>query len=711
MAYDHLTRVARKVWRRMIRSRYSAWDGSQAVWHPRPEEVLESLADSLLQDGDVHKALRTLLQHGMTDQRGRILLGLQDIVQRLRACRDQALRQYDPNSVVDDFRRQLDTLLARKRQALEAQLAVLRQRTDPAVAQMAARQAQMEAFPCDIGGLIQALQQYDFLDQQARADFAALQQTLHRQVLDHLLHAMLQPFHTMTPPDMQRLHQMIADLNGLLAQRSAGTEGDFQQFVTQHGALFPDGPPESLEELLEQLASHLHAMQSLLNSMTHEHRAALQQFMQQMGGDVSWQQALAALVQHIQSYMEEQGLGASLPFTGNTPLPLPEALQLIERLHDMARLEDHLERVLWGADPQQLDTLQVRALMGEEASGHVQALKELAEHLQNQGYICKSKDRLTLTARGIRRIAYKAMLDIFASMRHDQFGTHAARHRGIHGQRLEETKAYVYGEPLDLHLPRTLMNAVRRTAGRPPLRLAPQDFEVHSTEAVARCSTVLLLDMSGSMEREQRFTAAKKVALALDALIRTQFPRDALHMVGFFTYAEALHLEDLPYLTPKPFGFSPYTSSDMYHDPLGSLDLQIAMADAIAGRVDVPQAFTNIQAGLQMAGQWLMRQHAVNKQVILITDGEPTAHIRDHMICLEYPPSPRTVHATLQEVQRCTRHGITINTFMLGQEHTMERFVHALTKINRGRAFFTAPENIGDYILVDYLANRRRTIA
>ena len=131
--------------------------------------------------------------------------------------------------------------------------------------------------------------------------------------------------------------------------------------------------------------------------------------------------------------------------------------------------------------------------------------------------------------------------------------------------------------------------AVLRTAARPPLRLAPQDFEVHSSESVSRCSTVLLLDMSGSMERFSRFTAAKKVALALDALIRTQFPRDTLHIVGFFTYAQELKLEDLPYLTPKPFGFFPYMYGDMYHNPMGYLDLQIEAADAIAGRVDVPQ--------------------------------------------------------------------------------------------------------------------------
>jgi uncharacterized protein with von Willebrand factor type A (vWA) domain len=529
--------------------------------------------------------------------------------------------------------------------------------------------------------------------------------------MDALLQSLAQRLQNMTTADMQGMRQMLEDLNRLLEQRAWGADGDFHEFLNQHRDLLPEGVPESLDAFLAQLAHNMQAMQSLLESLSDEKRQELQRLMRHVFGDEGMQQAMADLLQHLQAYMQQESLGARMPFQGEAELPLQEALRLIKRLQGMEQLEDTLERVLWGGDPQQIDDEQVRQLMGEEAQGQVHALKDLAEQLQQKGYIRKSKERLELTARGIRQIAQKAMQDIFASLRRDQFGKHGALQRGASGQRLEETKAYVFGEPFDIHLARTVMNAVLRTAVQPPLRLAPQDFEVHGSEAVSRCSTVLLLDMSGSMERFSRFTAAKKVALALDALIRTQFPRDTLHIVGFFTYAHELKLEDLPYLTPKPFGSFPYLYSDMYHNPMGYLDLQIEAADAIAGRVDVPQAFTNIQAGLQVATQLLTRQHAANKQVILITDGEPTAHIRDRKICLEYPPSQRTLVETLKEVKRCTRQGITINTFMLGQDYYMERFVNEITKINRGRAFFTSPENIGDYILVDYLSNRRKKIA
>jgi uncharacterized protein with von Willebrand factor type A (vWA) domain len=335
----------------------------------------------------------------------------------------------------------------------------------------------------------------------------------------------------------------------------------------------------------------------------------------------------------------------------------------------------------------------------------------MAEQLEQHGYIRKSKDKLELTAHGVRKIAQRAMHSIFASLRRDQFGKHHMARRGWGGQRLEDTKPYEFGDAFEVHLPRTVMNAVQRGAAQPPLHLIPQDFEVYSTESTSRCNTVLLLDMSGSMERFSRFASAKKVALALDALIRLQFPRDTLHIVGFYTYAQEIKLEALPYLMPKPFGFFPYMYSDLYRNPMGYLDLQIDAADVIRGQVDVPQAFTNIQAGLQVAAHILTRQSTTNKQVILITDGEPTAHIKDNKICLEYPPSQRTLTETLKEVKRCTRHGITINTFMLGQDYYMERFVNELTRINRGRAFFTSPENIGDYILVDYMTNRRKKIA
>jgi uncharacterized protein with von Willebrand factor type A (vWA) domain len=716
----------------MIRYRYSAWDGSQDGFLPSPDDVLDSLADHLLQGGDLQKALRMLMQRGMMDRQGRVMRGMQDVLNQLRAMKEQQLRQYDPNSVVNDVRHRLDDIIGRERQALEAQLAATRKRTeslsatDPEMAQqraneeraiqemeelVAEREALLDQLPPQIGETIRRLQQYDFVDRQAQADFDALVQSLQQQALQRLFESMKQRLASMTSGDMQRFQQMLADLNQLLEQREEGMEGDFQDFLDRYRDLFPGQAPENLEQFLQQMAQNMEAMQSLLNSMSEEMRQELQGMMQGLFADPQMQQTFAELMQHLQAYMQQHDLGDALPFRGDESLSLQEALHLIERLQGMEQLEEALERVLWGAEPDQIDDEQVRQLMGEEAQGQVQALKDMADNLERQGYIRKSRDKLELTARGIRKIAQRAMQDIFASLRRDQFGKHNMSRRGQGGLRVEETKPYEFGDPFEVHLPRTVMNAVQRTGGQLPLRLTPQDFEVYGAESLSRCATVLLLDMSGSMERFSRFASAKKVALALDALIRLQFPRDTLHIVGFFTYAQEIKLEDLPYLKPKPFGFFPYMYSDMYRNPMGYLDLEINAADMVKGQIDVPQAFTNIQAGLQVATRIFARQQTVNKQVILITDGEPTAHIKDNKICLEYPPSQRTLSETLKEVKRCTRHGVTINTFMLGQDYYMERFVNELTRINRGRAFFTSPENIGDYILVDYLTHRRKKIA
>ena len=718
--------------RNMIRYRYSAWDGSQESFFPSPDDVLDSLAEHLLQGGDVQKALRMLMQRGMTDRQGRVMRGLQDVLNRLRAMKEQQLRQYDPNSVVSDLRRRLDDIIARERHALGAQLEATRKRaeslsgTDPDAAQqraneerviqemeelVAERQALLDQLPRQVGETIQRLQQYDFVDRQAREEFEALVQALQQQAMQRLFESMKQRLQAMSAGDMQRLQQMLTDLNQLLEQRDEGMDGDFQEFLERYRDMFPGQTPENLEELLEQMAQNMEAMQSLLNSMSEEMRQELQGLMQGLFADPHLQQAFTELMQHLQAYMQQHELGDPLAFRGDESLSLQEALHLIERLQGMERLEETLERVLWGAEPEHIDDEQVRELMGEETHGQVQALKDMAENLERQGYIRKSRDKLELTARGIRKIAQRAMQDIFASLRRDQFGKHDMTRRGYGGQRLEETKPYEFGDPFDVHLSRTVMNAVQRSAAHTPLRLLPQDFEVYSSESLSRCATVLLLDMSGSMERFSRFASAKKVALALDALIRLQFPRDTLHIVGFFTYAQEIKFEDLPYLKPKPFGFFPYMYSDMYRNPMGYLDLEVSAADIVSGQLDVPQAFTNIQAGLQVAAHLFARQQTMNKQIILITDGEPTAHIKDNKICLEYPPSQRTLLETLKEVKRCTRQGITINTFMLGQDYYMERFVTELTRINRGRAFFTSPENIGDYILVDYLSHRRKKIA
>ena len=372
-------------------------------------------------------------------------------------------------------------------------------------------------------------------------------------------------------------------------------------------------------------------------------------------------------------------------------------------LMEVERLDRMLDGVFWGSETDTIDDNLVESIMGNEAFRQVRAIKDLADTVAP--YARRDGRRLVLTPRGVRRIAQRAMADIFSALRRDAFGGHAVREHGAGGERRQSSRPYRFGDAFAIDLGRTVVNAVRRGGAGTPLRLRAQDFEVHDTESLARCATVLLLDMSGSMARDGRFSAAKRVALALDALIRTQFPRDQLRVVGFCSYAEELSLADLPCLAPRSLGFFPNLSRGMRRHPLGFVNARVEAAGAPSAP-GVPAAFTNLQAGLRAALGLFERQHGANRQVILITDGEPTAHTRGGSLYLEYPPSARTLSETLKEVKRCTRRGITINTFMLGAGSHTRRFVADLTRVNRGRAFFASADSLGEYLLTDYVANR-----
>jgi uncharacterized protein with von Willebrand factor type A (vWA) domain len=318
---------------------------------------------------------------------------------------------------------------------------------------------------------------------------------------------------------------------------------------------------------------------------------------------------------------------------------------------------------------------------------------------------------MQLTPRAMRKIGQKALRDIFFFIKRDRLGEHDTRQRGGMGIPTEEAKPYEFGDPLLLDLGATVFNALSREGGGIPVSLHLDDFVVRRQEFLSHTSTVILIDMSGSMAWNNCFYAAKKVALALDNLVRSAFPRDTLQIVGFYTAAEEMKPADLPYVKPKSFGYNASLYSDYYDMLMGYIDVQIDYRDVVRGRTNVPQGFTNMQQGLRMAEQMLSKRQSPNKQIILITDGQPTAHCEGDRLYLQYPPSQRTVAATLLEVKRCTSKGIAINTFMLAKSYYLERFVDQMTKINHGRAFYTTPEQLGQYLVVDYLAKKRRQIA
>jgi uncharacterized protein with von Willebrand factor type A (vWA) domain len=362
-------------------------------------------------------------------------------------------------------------------------------------------------------------------------------------------------------------------------------------------------------------------------------------------------------------------------FHGNRTTDYAESLEL---MRDIERLKQ-LEEQLLGGKVDDLDLDLVRDILGMEATQQVTTLQHMLDTLANAGYLMAREGPMALSPKGIRKIGQLALRDIYQGLLRDRTGTHGTEQRGAVDVRPESARRYRYGDPLHLDLGGTLRNALQR---RPtsPLSLAPQDFEVFDTDHATATSTVFLLDMSWSMSWDGRFAAAKKVALAMESLIRSRYPRDFFAIVGFFTRATELKVADLP------------EASWNMGDP-----------------------FTNLQDGLRLAGDILARRGGVNKHIILITDGQPTAYFHGGRLYCEWPLSfggisLRAARETLKQVERVTRQGIVINTFMLDDSPTLRSFVDRMTRINKGRAFYTRPDRLGEYLLVDYVAKKRRRL-
>jgi len=360
-------------------------------------------------------------------------------------------------------------------------------------------------------------------------------------------------------------------------------------------------------------------------------------------------------------------------FHGPKSLDYQEALELMREMERMRQLEQDL----MSGNFETISMDDLKEMLGQQAHQDFQNLKQVMLLLNQSGYMAQKGEHLQLSPKGVRRIGQLALRDIYQGLLKDRSGSHVTDHRGVTEMRPEETRPYAFGDPLNLNLVATLKHALARKPGV-PLALNPDDFEIYENDYGSSSSTVLCLDMSWSMSWEGRFAAAKKVAMALETLIRSKFPRDYFSIVGFFTRAVELKLKDLP------------EASWNMGDP-----------------------FTNLQDGLRLASDLLGRHPSRNQHIIVITDGQPTAYFLNKRLYCEWPLSfggisMRAAQETLKEVERVTRKGITINTFMLDDSPSLRAFVEKMTQINRGRALYTRPDHLGEYMLVDYLSKKRK---
>jgi uncharacterized protein with von Willebrand factor type A (vWA) domain len=673
--------------------RYSRWDGSQQLPPFDADDVLDALSEDILAEGDVRRALQRLMQRGLRGTRGGDVPGLRRIVDRLRERRQAELERTHLDGVLDQLVERLDRIVAQERAGIErrvrdAERAALdaapgedqdRARMAEQVLSRAAQQRRdrLDALSPDLAGRLHGLRDYEFMDPAARDAFNALTDELRQQLLQTYFQGLKEGVAGLSPEDLDGVRQMVRDLNALLEKHASGadTRADFDAFMARHGGYFPAGI-ENVDQLIDHLHRQASQMASLLASMSPEMRSELQQLMDDLLRDDRLRWDMARLAGNLQSLRPQSAFGEPYPFSGDEPMGLVDALAAIDRQQQYDTLEEEL---LGAREPDALDRIDealLRDLAGDDATDDLDQLRELTRALEEAGYLEREGGRLDLTPRAARKLGMRALTDIFSRLRRESLGGHPLPAAGSGGERTDETKRYEHGDPFAVDLNRTLFNAMARSGPGTPVRLSPDDFEVHRSEEATVSSTVLLLDMSRSMLLRGCSTAAKRVAMALHTLIHTKYPRDRLYVVGFAYYARQIKPEAIATLSPYEFEYG-----------------------------------TNLQHALLIARQLLGRRTGGNKEIVVITDGEPTAHISNGQVEFAYPPTVRTMQSTLREVGRATREGIVINTFMLERSRYLSEFVDLMSRINHGRAFYVEPENLGEYVLVDYVSKKRKRVA
>ena len=654
--------------------RYSAWDGSQVGFDLDADALLSEMADELLYHGDLNAAMRRMLQQGFKDRNGEQLMGMREMLEKLRQRRQEELEQRDLGGVYDDIAEKLQDVMSEERAGIDRRVQEVRAGDDERRREIVESLAQergleLDLVPDDLAGRVQALQNYDFMDDAARKQFEELMDALRRQLMQSYFNQMSEGMQDVSPEQLARMKDMLAGLNEMLEQRERGEEPDFAGFMDKFGDFFP-GNPQTLDELIEQMAQSMAAMQQLLNSMTPEQRAQLQQLADSLLEDMDLQWQMGELSRNLQQAFPNMPWGRQLDFSGDQPMSMGQMSSVLQTIGDLDGLEQMLSNVTQPGQLAEVDIDQARDLLGNDVARSLERLQDLAQMLKDAGLIDQRDGRYELTPKGVRALGQKALGDLFRNMMKDRAGRHELERNGVGHERAYEHKPYEFGDPFNLNVEQTIRNAITRQGGGTPVRLTPADFEVERTEVVTRSATVLMLDVSMSMPMRDNFLPAKKVAMALHSLITTQFPSDYFGLVSFGRVARDVKPQLLPEL---------------------GWDFEWG---------------TNMQHALLLARTQLEKQSGT-KQIIMVTDGEPTAHIEGDEAVFQYPPSYATIEQTLREVRRCTRAGIRINTFMLDESPYLQDFVKRMMQMNRGRAFFTSADTLGDYVLVDFLEQRR----
>ncbi|MCW2601920.1 MAG: von Willebrand factor type [Pseudonocardiales bacterium] len=648
--------------------RYGQWAGGKDPLE-NPYDVrkaLDEMADDVLSGNSAREALNRLLRRGADGRPG-----LDDL---RRQARDRAR----------DLRRQgkMDGTLLKVKELLEKAVEQERHALFPDPDDSARlAEAELDQLPSDPARAVQELQQYNWRSPEAAQTFQEIQDLLRKEVLDSQFKGMKDALENASQQDMEQIRQMMSDLNDMLDSDAKGehTPEQFQEFMDKHGEYFPENP-QNLEELVDQLARRAAAQARLMDSLTPQQRAELGDLMAQALGQAGLSDEMSRLQANLKSARPDLRWGGRERMQGEGSMGMSDATSALAELGELDELSGLFDQNYPGATLDDVDDEMVERALGSAAVDNLAQLREIERELQKQGYLQRTSEGLTLTPRALRRLGSTALRRVFADLASRGRGGHDVRNSGAAGETTGASRAWEFGDEQPLDVVRTVRNAVLRSASSPAapgssgkrrVQLSVDDFEIAETERRTSTAVALLVDMSYSMELRGTWGEAKTTALALHSLITTKYPQDAIQIIGFSDYARVL--------TPA----------------------------ALAGHSwDMVQG-TNLQHALILARRFLDSHRNADPTILVITDGEPTAHIaKDGFATFAWPPTRETLAATLAEVERATRRGATINVFMLDDDPRLIYFMQEVARRNGGRLFEPKPGRLGEFVVSDYITSR-----
>lgn len=644
----------------MSRNRYSRWDGSQDPFGAELpiDELADRLAEDVLDGWGIDNSLRRLLEQGMDGR----FDGLRQLRERLDAMRRAQQERTGRPDPLADIKEKLADVEALEREALagdsseEARFAEL----------------DLDTLPDNTASRIRELREHEWRSDEAREGFEEILDELRRQSLDASFRQISEGMQNLSEEDMARVKDMLADLNALMEQRSNGlgpSQEQFDEFMNRHGDFFPENP-RTFDELLETLARRSMAMSRYMASLTPEQRQELAGLMEDMMQDMD----LAFQMNQLGANLRQ--LAPQLPWDqgmdmGGEPMGLSEGLDQIDQASRVDELERALGQDYAGAALDDVDEEDLRRALGDDAVRDLRRLRQIEKMLEDSGVIMRSGGKLELTPRGVRKLGERALTQVFERLTLGRQGSHEVAASGGNDEPTGQSRPWRHGDPFRLDLRKTIHNAVLRngpTSGG--VKLHPDDFEVEEAEHRTSTATVLLLDMSRSMPLRGHWLPAKRMALALHTLITTSYPEDSIDIVGFSDYARRMSPGDLAEVDWEP----------------------------VYG--------TNMEHAFSLAGRILAKHRDASKHVLLVTDGEPTAHLEGEYVYFNWPPVRETLEKTYKEAMRLAKSGVTMNIFMLEDTPGLVDFIDRLAKIVEGRVFASGGAELGDLIVSDYVRRR-----